>query len=65
MFSMRIRLANRATARKKQTINTGIIIITQASGSSPPKHSAWNTPVPKTPTMIHQSIVLYAPTAAW
>jgi hypothetical protein len=57
MFSIRIRLANRATARKKQTISTGMSIITQASGSSPPKHRAWNTPVPKTPTTIHQSIV--------
>jgi hypothetical protein len=33
-------LANRATARKKQTMSTGIAMNIQASGSKPVKQSA-------------------------
>ena len=50
---IRMRLANSATARKKQTMSTGINIRTQASGSNPPKQSAWKMPVPNTPISAH------------
>jgi hypothetical protein len=50
---IRIRLANSATAKKKQTMSTGIIISTQARGSRPPKQSAWKIPVPTTPMRAH------------
>jgi hypothetical protein len=61
---MRIRLANSATAIKKQTTITGISISTQATGSRPPKQSAWKIPVPNKPTIIHQTTADQAPTAA-
>jgi hypothetical protein len=65
IFSMRMRLAKRATAMKKQTTRMGMNMSTQAMGSRLPKQRAWKMPVPKRPTRTHQVMVRMSPTAAW
>ena len=64
-MSIRMRLANSATARKKHTINTGMDIKIHATGSIPPKHSAWKIPVPNRPVTIHQMMDIPLPATRW